>query len=145
MSHKHLTITSDLRQLKSVRDAVLEVAEPCLHRHAHWVVLAVDEAVSNVMRHSHEGSTDPLQPGGGAIDVDIDSDGLRVEVLIADHGPAFDPCAAEFADAPERVHARQRGGMGLSIMRRVMDEISYDRTPDQRNRLRLVKFIDPAT
>jgi len=152
VSHKHLTIPSDTEQLKAVRDAVFEMAEPCLPGKAHMVVLAVDEAVSNVMRHGGHSvlTSSPLQPSefqlnSGAIDVDIDSNGIRLQVLIADGGPKYNPCSTPAQDAAERTLARSRGGMGLSIMRRVMDEIHYDRTPDERNELRMIKYINPVS
>lgn len=158
VSHKHLTIPSDLRQLKTVRDAVLELAKPCLSAQAHLVVLAVDEAVSNVMRHafaadnaadnnngtaSASGSNGPGATGPHEIDVDIDAGGGRLEVCIADNGPAYNPCDARAETAQDRVLARKRGGMGLSIMRDVMDEIRYDRTLTHRNELKLIKYFDP--
>ncbi len=156
MSHKHLKIPSDLRQLKAVRDAVLELATPCLATQAHLVVLAVDEAVSNVMRHAYgaDGGADGGRPASESgtsaavlaasreIEVDIDSGGGRLEVCIADGGPAYNPCDARPDELLDRVWARKRGGMGLSIMRGVMDEIRYDRTLAHRNELKLIKYFD---
>ncbi len=142
VSHKHLSISSDLGQLKTVRDAVLELAEPCLPKQAHMVMLAVDEAVSNVMRHSGPGGGPMQCSDADAIDVDIDSDENRLQVQIADRGPEFNPCSAKTDEPADRVRSRLRGGMGVSIIRKIMDEVHYDRTPDQRNQLTLVKFID---
>ncbi len=140
VSHKHLTIRSDPRQLKDVREAVLELAGPCLNASAHLIVLAVDEAVSNVMRHGGVAG----DPAAGGIDVDIDTDTRRLEVRIAHRGPAYDPSAAVCEEPARRVLARQRGGMGISIMRRVMDEVRYTHSQDLRNELRLIKYIDRA-
>lgn len=152
MSHKHLKIPSDLRQLKTVRDAVLELAAPYLATQAHLVVLAVDEAVSNVMRHafgadggrpaSESGTSAAVLAASREIEVDIDSGGGRLEVCIADGGPAYNPCDARPDELLDRVWARKRGGMGLSIMRGVMDEIRYDRTLAHRNELKLIKYFD---
>jgi len=143
VSHTHLTISYDTGQLKVVRDAVIELAMPCLPETAHMVALAVDEALANVMLHGR----DPLSgenAQNNAIEVDIDSDSQRLMVCIADRGPAYNPCRAVVQDAPDRVLARKRNGMGVSIMRRVMDDIHYDRTADERNELRLIKYIRPS-
>jgi|ERR1043165_7639227 serine/threonine-protein kinase RsbW len=140
MSHKHLTITADPARLKDVRHAVMELAFPCLPAKAHLVALAVDEAVANAILHG------TLPQGGGGIhatiDVDIHSDGQRLEVRIGDGGPAYDPRQADMPDLHARVRSRQRGGLGLQIIRRVMDEVHYARLDNQRNELRLVKYID---
>ena len=45
------------------------------------------------------------------------------------------------ADSAQRVKARQRGGMGTGIMRRVMDEIHYARLLGSMNELRLIKYF----
>ena len=66
----------------------------------------------------------------------------RLEVCIADGGPAYNPCDAHPDELLDRVWARKRGGMGLSIMRGVMDEIRYDRTLGHRNELKLIKYFD---
>lgn len=141
MSHKHLTITADPAQLKDVRHAVMELAFPCLPAKAHLVALAVDEAVANAILHG-----EPARGGGGlpgaTIDVDIRSDGQRLEVRIGDGGPAYDPRQAQEFDLHQRVRSKQRGGLGLAIIRRVMDEVHYARLDGQRNELRLVKYID---
>ncbi|HLX59680.1 MAG TPA: ATP-binding protein [Planctomycetota bacterium] len=147
MPHKHLSIPPDSSQLKDVRHAVMEVAWACMPGKAHLVALAVDEAVANVILHGAGRETLKaelsLPAVSHAIDVDIDSCGEKLEVRIGDEGPAYDPNPSPGTDLAAQVRSRQRHGMGLLIMRQVMDEIHYQRLDGRRNELRLVKYIDP--
>ena len=83
------------------------------------IVLAVDEACSNLMRHAY--GNDPLQH----VDVSISIDADAVRVTIYDTATPFDPARAELPDMPTYLQERRKGGLGILIMRRVMDDISY--------------------
>jgi len=97
--------------------------------------LAVDEACTNVIEHAH----------GGDITKDVvvratfDEKTLRIEVV--DSGAGFDPaCIPE--DGVERLVAQRRsGGLGLRVMRSLMDEVSYEIVPCNTNRLRMTKRL----
>jgi serine/threonine-protein kinase RsbW len=97
--------------------------------------LAVDEACTNVIEHAH----------GGDITKDVvvratfDEKTLRIEVV--DSGAGFDPaCIPE--DGVERLVAQRRsGGLGLRVMRSLMDEVSYEIVPGNTNRLRMTKRL----
>ena len=119
----------------------MELAEPCLAGKAHLVALAVDEALANVILHGGKSAPKSAPVRSSLIDVDIDTDDRRLEVLITDSFGAFDPSQSVQHDPKERVRSRQRGGLGLSIIRRVMDEVHYARVANARNELRLVKYI----
>jgi anti-sigma regulatory factor (Ser/Thr protein kinase) len=102
------------------------------------VVRAVDEALSNVMRHCYCGRTDrPIelrftqtgsQPEGQL------RQGLQIE--IRDHGPAVDQSKWK-RTRPGRL---KPGGLGLHLIRQAMDTVEYKRI-GQTNRLLLVKYL----
>lgn len=108
--------------------------EDCRH-----IVLAVDEAVANVIRHAYHNRHDQeieltcrrLRCETSAGDV---PDGL--EFILVDHGQAADP---------EKLKGRpldevRPGGLGMHFIRNFMDEVNYEPLPD-RNQLRLVKTL----
>lgn len=135
VSRKHLKVPAETRQLKRVRDAVQELAGDVLgKKKAHLAMLAVDEALANAILH------------GGAIDIEVDIEartathGGFLEVKIVNGGPAYDVSHAPAADPKERALHGQRGGMGVGIIRKIMDEIHYERLKDSRNELRLIKY-----
>lgn len=134
VARKHLKVPAETRQLKRVREAVQELARGVLGANAHLAVLAVDEALANAILHA------------GACDIEVDiearkeSGGGCLEVKIVNGGPAYDVSHAPAEDPMKRVLHGHRGGMGVGIIRKVMDEIHYERLKDSRNELRLIKY-----
>ncbi len=101
------------------------------------IIRGVDEAVSNIMRHSYHGRLD--QP------IEVYCNRLRrrangeteqgVEILLFDCGPAVD--TTKIAARP--LEEIRPGGLGLHIIRGSMDSVQYRRA-GRLNRLRLVKY-----
>lgn len=96
------------------------------------LALAVEEALSNVVRHAYRG--DPA----GRIRVALAIDEGQVRVAIRDRGPAFDPLAAPVPDLTRPVDERPPGGLGVHLLRRVTDAQGYRREGEE-NVLELVK------
>ncbi len=127
-----MRIVSDPKWLSLVR-AVVE--QSCLGFGAHEesataVVLAVNEAVANVMRHGYEGDT--TRP----IRIACRRDGEMIEVRICDHGREAEFLSRETLP-PDELRV---GGRGLFMIRALMDEIEYGRE-DGRNRMYLRKHL----
>jgi len=126
-----LTIPSELRLLPVARLFVQAVCQAGgLDADAvNAVVLAVNEATSNVIRHAHrDRPATPLY-----IQCRFLSDGIEVRVL--DEGPAFDLAAVPHLD-PAEVRV---GGRGVYLMRQIMDELISEQRPQGGNILRMVK------
>ena len=99
-------------------------------RTSHACQLAVCEAVENVIQHGYQGEA-------GEINVTVETTPGALTVEIADRAPAFDPTRYP-VDPGAPVHESRVGGRGILMIRRVMDEISYERRGPQ-NVLRLTK------
>ena len=97
--------------------------------------LAVEEAVVNVIDYAYTKGTE------GIIEVNIMSDGHRMKVKITDSGVPFDPTAKEKADTSLSAEDRQIGGLGILLVRELMDAINYEHA-DGKNILTLTKIID---
>lgn len=93
------------------------------------LTLAVDEALSNIMRHAYAGRAD--QP----IELLCRRDDALVEFVLTDSGREADLTRVE-SRPPEELRA---GGRGVHFIREIMDQVEYERLPGQ-NRLRLVKY-----
>lgn len=106
---------------------------------ANKVVLAVDEAVANTIQHGYEGRDD------GTVEVIIDADSERFQVKIRDTGVSYDTASgadtAESMDLQSHIAQGNKRGLGLFIMRKVMDEVRYTSREGDVNELTLVKFI----
>jgi serine/threonine-protein kinase RsbW len=97
--------------------------------------LAVDEACTNVIEHAHLGDVTKEV----VIRAVFDEKTLRIEVV--DTGIGFDPNQLPEADVGQLVHDRRSGGLGLHVMKTLMDEVSYEIVPGDSNRLRMVKRL----
>ena len=74
-----------------------------------------------------------------SVRVVFDADVLSVEV--ADTGQGFDPTLVPPAELDQLIAERRNGGLGLTLIRAFMDEVTYKVGPDLRNELRMVKRI----
>jgi len=97
--------------------------------------LAVDEACANVIEHAHRGdlSKDVV------VRATFDERTLRIEVV--DTGEGFDPAKLPQENLEEMVAKHRSGGLGLRVMKSLMDEVSYEIVPGDTNRLRMVKKL----
>jgi serine/threonine-protein kinase RsbW len=104
------------------------------------VTRAVDEALTNIMRHCYNGRTDqPIEVYCSRVRSRSQSaDGL--EILLCDQGPAVDPSKLR----GRRLDEIKPGGLGLHFIRQSMDTVEYQRAGDT-NQFRLVKYLQPST
>jgi serine/threonine-protein kinase RsbW len=96
--------------------------------------LAIEEACVNLIDHGYP----PQRPG--PIDVAIEVENDRVTVVISDRAAPFDPKFAPAPDLDSDWSDRSIGGLGLHLIRNVMDELNYDSLPGGGNRLTLTKY-----
>ena len=96
--------------------------------------LAVEEAVVNVIDYAY-----PARQVGD-IEIRMMCDNETLKTVIIDSGVAFDPTAMQRADTSLSVEDRQIGGLGLLLVRELMDSINYERA-DGQNFLTLMKKL----
>jgi anti-sigma regulatory factor (Ser/Thr protein kinase) len=97
--------------------------------------LAIEEAVVNVMNYAYpEGTV-------GYVDIDVEADDNYVTFVISDTGKPFDPTQKDEVNTALSVEERPIGGLGIHLVRRMMDEISYQYA-DHKNILTLRKKIN---
>jgi anti-sigma regulatory factor (Ser/Thr protein kinase) len=97
------------------------------------LALSLDEAVVNVINHAFDDLPPPHR-----IEVELVIEPDRVTALVVDNGRAFDPSAAPAPDTDIPLADRFLGGLGIHLIRRMMDRVDYRRA-DGENRLRLEK------
>lgn len=84
--------------------------------------VAVDEIVANIVAYGAAGGAIPT------IDVAFRRNRDGVEVVVADDGPAFDPLARPDPDITLPLESRQPGGLGIALVKSLMDDVRYERT-----------------
>ncbi|WP_340317582.1 ATP-binding protein [Rhizorhabdus argentea] len=86
-------------------------------------MIALDEILSNIAMH-----------GGGTMDISLTLADRTIHAAIADDGPAFDPLARPEPDTAASLEDRDIGGLGIHLVREMMDDVSYAHSGGQ-NRL----------
>ncbi len=137
MKKQTLTIASRTEQLRAVREFVSTAAREFGFgdEEVSKIALAVDEACTNVIKHAY--SYDPK----GSITVVVRGRNGSFEVAIQDRGKDFDPGAVPSPDMKEYLAHFRRGGLGMHLMRSLMDRVEYSIQPGRRNEVRLIKFL----
>jgi anti-sigma regulatory factor (Ser/Thr protein kinase) len=105
--------------------------------HSRAIIRSVDEAVSNIMRHSYHGRLDqPIEVYCNRLQRRANGETEQgIEILLFDCGPAVDTTKLQ-ARPLDQI---KPGGLGLHIIRGSMDTVEYKRA-GRLNRLRLVKY-----
>jgi len=101
------------------------------------LALAVDEAASNVIEHAYGGASDR------EFEVRFEDRGVEFRVEVIDTGVMVDPRSFPSVDLERYRAERRKGGLGVHLMEKIMDSVTYRRT-SRRNVCSLVKRKDGA-
>lgn len=137
MNDKVLVITSRTENLSKVRDFINYQALNAGFNSGDVqdIILAVDEAVTNIIKHSY--SFDPK----GEIKLEIDINNNEFIITITDKGKSFDPTSVPEPDIRKYQREHRVGGFGLYLMKKFMDDVNYTSIPDNYNKVALKKKI----
>jgi serine/threonine-protein kinase RsbW len=94
--------------------------------------LVLEEAFTNIVNYGLEGTE------GQAVILDFEKHPERLIIHITDEGKAFDPTLREEPDIALPAEERPIGGLGIFLIRKMMDQVSYERK-EGKNILRLEK------
>ena len=92
------------------------------------ILLAVDEALTNIIRHAYQGNS-------GKMTISVLSSADKIEIVLEDQGTKFDPTQVPSPELPRH----RPGGLGVHFIRTIMDQMIYDDQGPAGNRLRLIK------
>src|SRR5262245_30627440 len=84
------------------------------------IQLAADEAASNIIEHAYEGVND------GMLEISCGMRDGSIMIVMVDHGESFDPSAIPLPDLKADLSERKIGGLGIFLMRKLMDEVHYE-------------------
>ena len=146
LMHETLVMDNDVRQVAQLSTFIKALATRIgLDKSVTSNLrLAIEEAVVNVMQYAYPKETkgqvtlqaDVIEPENN----DVDYDKNLLQICIIDEGVPFDPTEMPEADTTLNAEERPIGGLGIFLMRELMDSINYERS-DGRNILTLKKYI----
>ena len=101
---------------------------------ANKLKLAVEEVVTNIISYAYPNKAEDQ------VEIVVEADKSLIRFIITDSGVEFDPTSVSKADTTLTLDERPIGGLGIFLVRNLMDSINYERT-DNKNRLRLEKKL----
>lgn len=133
---RSLTLTNDLKRVPRLNEFIDEVSEANGFDMSTimQINLAIEEAVVNVMNYAYPEGTK------GDITIEAKSNGAEMIFIISDTGKPFDPTAKPEVDITKSAEDRAIGGLGIHLIRQIMDRINYERI-DGHNILTLIKKL----
>jgi serine/threonine-protein kinase RsbW len=133
-----LQVPSSTENLALIREFVSSAAQQAGfdNNEIARLELAVDEACANVIEHAYGG-----QDATKEVIVRVTFDEEMLNIDIEDTGRGFDPELIQPEELDELISKRKTGGLGMRLMKTLMDEVHYEIEPGKKNALHMMKRL----
>ncbi len=130
-----MTFPARFEFLDEIREFVAQIAREggFTEKEIYSLQLAADEAATNIIEHAYEGVSD------AEFDVTCDMRGDTLTITMRDTGRPFNPSNVKLPNLKADLSERQIGGLGVYLMRKLMDEVHYISNPKTGNLLTMTK------
>ncbi|MGD8404343.1 MAG: ATP-binding protein [Anaerolineales bacterium] len=128
---------ADFDNLDDIREFVGEAAGQVgfSDKEIYSIQLAADEASSNIIEHAYGG----IKGGKLEIECTIIDGGLKL--VMRDQGKSFNPSSVPEPNVNADLSERKIGGLGMYLMRKLMDEVTYESSVKGDNVLTMIKHV----
>lgn len=132
---KTVQYAAKFEYLDEIREFVGDIARSggFSDKDVYNIQLATDEAASNIIEHAYENVSD------GILELSCGIQGDAIKIILIDRGESFDPSEVPLPDLKADLSDRKIGGLGIFLMRKLMDEVHYEPKPDKSNVLTMIK------
>lgn len=129
-----LTVPAATEKLADVRKFVFEHAENegFSTEQIEDIRLAVDEAFTNIIKHAYKYDSNQ------EVLVNLKFDDEKIVVKLTDYGSSFDITKYKRPNLKEKIKQKKRGGMGVHLIKTLMDDVTYSRE-NKKNEIRMSK------
>jgi serine/threonine-protein kinase RsbW len=137
MRSETIFLESDLVNLAKARDFISKMAKASGAEESDItkIEISCDEWSANIIEHSLGAK------GDKGFTIECRSLDNKFIVVYEHEGVRFNPIEQDMVDIDEHFEGSKERGLGLFIMREMMDEIHYEYTNNRMNRLTLVKYL----
>ncbi len=134
--NKELIVKSTTENLASIRTFIKQAAADAkvTDENTGKLILAVDEACTNIIKHAYKFSSE------GRIIIKINFDKSKMSIKIIDEGGHFNPELIPAPNIKKLQHEKKGGGLGMFLMKKLMDEVKYTNLANNKNQVLLVKY-----
>jgi|SRR5690554_1190378 len=140
MKEKELQVKSRTENLSKIREFIQDYASSVgFDQEAiDNMMLAVDEACTNIIKHAYKSYPD------GEIVIKISYKEKKLTINIIDFGKAFHPESIPEPNIQEYYKQHRVGGLGMYLMKTLMDEVKYISIPGKYNQVFLTKSLNSS-
>ena len=130
-----LSVPSHPKYLAQIRGVIRKITHAIgfSEEDSDHIILAVDEACSNIIKHSY------MNDSQKKIDLCIEIHAEELRIQITDYGKQCDIRQMK----PRALEDIRPGGLGIYIMNQVMDSVKYDCSSPKRNQISMTKRLKP--
>jgi serine/threonine-protein kinase RsbW len=132
---KTIQFAAKFEYLDEIREFVGAIARAggFTDKDVYNIQLATDEAASNIIEHAYEKISD------GVLELSCGVRDDLISIILIDHGESFDPSEIPLPDLKADLSNRKIGGLGIFLMRKLMDDVQYEVTANDGNVLTMTK------
>jgi len=132
-----LRLPSQSDNLSLIRDLISKVATQAglNNEDAGKIELAVDEACTNVIKHAYGSNSNEI------IDIQIKIEKTKLTIIVSDKGKGFNPDKIKIPDLNESIRTGKRGGLGICLIKTLMDKVDFQMNPGTKNQVKMVKYL----
>ena len=137
IKEKKLVVKGRTENLARIRMFIQEIASSVGFKQESIdnMMLAVDEACTNIIKHAYKSYPD------GEILIKIKYEDKKLIITIIDYGKSFAPDSIPEPDIQEYYKQHKVGGLGMYLMRTLMDDVRYISIPGKYNQVLLSKSL----
>ena len=118
---KEITLEADVKNIPAVTDFINEILEEadCPIKVQMQIDVVIDEIFANISSYAYEGG------GEATVSAEVSGEPRVASITFKDRGKPYDPLAKEDPDVTLSVEEREIGGLGIFIVKKIMDEVIY--------------------
>lgn len=137
IKEKKLVVKSKTENLSKIRSFIQGIASTVgfTQESIDNMMLAVDEACTNIIKHAYKSYPD------GEIIIKVKYESEKLIITIVDYGRTFMPELVPEPDIQEYYRQHKVGGLGMFLMKTLMDDVKYTSVPGKYNQVLLSKNL----